>query len=68
MPSNTDLFRSARDHLVDVMADYRKAVDTFEWPPINGAFNWATDWFDAIARATTGSRCGSSRRTAASRR
>lgn len=50
MATNTDLFRSARDHLVDVMADYRKAVDTFEWPPISGSFNWATDWFDAIAR------------------
>ncbi len=49
MATNTDLFRSARDHLVDVMADYDKALDTFEWPRITGSFNWATDWFDAIA-------------------
>ncbi|UXA14843.1 AMP-binding protein [Mycobacterium sp. SMC-8] len=50
MASNTDLFRSARDRLVDVMADYDKAVETFEWPRITGTFNWATDWFDEIAR------------------
>ncbi|KWX67590.1 AMP-binding protein [Mycobacterium sp. NAZ190054] len=50
MATNTELLRSARDHLVDVMADYDKAVETFEWPRITGSFNWATDWFDAIAR------------------
>ena len=53
MASNPDLLdslRSARDHLVTVMADYDKAVETFEWPRITGPFNWATDWFDAIAR------------------
>ena len=47
--SNTDLYRSARDQLVEVIADYDKAVDTFEWPQITGTFNWATDWFDVIA-------------------
>lgn len=46
---NTDLYRSARDQLVDVIADYDKAVETFEWPRITGTFNWATDWFDVIA-------------------
>jgi acetyl-CoA synthetase len=51
MTTNTDLFRSARDHLVDVMGDYDKAVETFTWPRLTGRFNWATDWFDAIARA-----------------
>lgn len=50
MATNTDLFRSARDHLVDVMADYDTAVATFSWPELTGPFNWATDWFDAIAR------------------
>ncbi|QZY48959.1 AMP-binding protein, partial [Mycolicibacterium austroafricanum] len=57
MASNTDLFdtlRSARDHLVDLMADYDKAVETFQWPRINGTFNWATDWFDAVARDNDG--------------
>lgn len=49
MSSNTDLYRSARDQLVDVIADYEKAVETFQWPRITGTFNWATDWFDVIA-------------------
>src|SRR3954469_639445 len=50
MPSNTDLYRIARDQLVDVIGDYDKAVDLFAWPQLTGAFNWATDWFDVIAR------------------
>ncbi len=53
MATNTDVFdvlRTARDQLVEVMADYDKAVETFTWPRLSGAFNWATDWFDAIAR------------------
>ncbi|MDY6997451.1 MAG: AMP-binding protein [Actinomycetota bacterium] len=47
--SNTDRYRTARDQLVDLIADYDKALDTFEWPTMTGAFNWATDWFDVIA-------------------
>ena len=50
MGTNTDLYRSARDQLVDVITDYDKAVATFEWPRLTGAFNWAIDWFDVIAR------------------
>lgn len=49
MSTNTDLYRAARDHLVAVISDYDKAVGTFTWPEITGAFNWATDWFDVIA-------------------
>ncbi|CDO07159.1 AMP-dependent synthetase [Mycolicibacterium cosmeticum] len=49
MTTNTDLYREARDHLVDVIADYDKAVATFEWPQITGSFNWAIDWFDVIS-------------------
>jgi acetyl-CoA synthetase len=49
MGTNTDLYRSARDQLVDLIGDYDKAVDAFAWPPLTGAFNWATDWFDVIA-------------------
>ena len=49
MSTNTDLYRAARDHLVAVISDYDKAVDTFAWPPLEGTFNWATDWFDVIA-------------------
>ncbi len=50
MSTNTDLYRAARDQLVAVISDYDKAVDTFAWPRLTGAFNWATDWFDVIAR------------------
>jgi acetyl-CoA synthetase len=50
MASNTDLYRSARDQLVDVIDDYDKAVETFSFPRLTGTFNWATDWFDVIAR------------------
>ncbi|QNJ92554.1 AMP-binding protein [Mycolicibacterium fluoranthenivorans] len=49
MSTNTDLYRDARDHLVEVISDYDKAVETFRWPEITGSFNWATDWFDVIA-------------------
>jgi acetyl-CoA synthetase len=50
MTTNTDLYRSARDQLVDLIGDYDMAVETFAWPQLSGAFNWATDWFDVIAR------------------
>ena len=33
-----------------MIGDYDKAVETFAWPRLTGAFNWATDWFDVIAR------------------
>ncbi|WP_454792005.1 AMP-binding protein [Mycolicibacterium lutetiense] len=48
--SNTDRYRGARDQLVATIADYGRAVDEFAWPQISGTFNWAVDWFDAIAR------------------
>jgi acetyl-CoA synthetase len=50
MATNTDLYRAARDRLVEVIGDYGKAVATFAWPQLTGTFNWATDWFDVIAR------------------
>ncbi len=50
MTTNTDRYRAARDHLVETIGDYATAVDTFAWPRITGQFNWATDWFDVIAR------------------
>ena len=50
MASNTDIYRRARDQLVDLICDYDKAVETFSFPRLTGAFNWATDWFDVIAR------------------
>ncbi|MCX4749848.1 AMP-binding protein [Kitasatospora sp. NBC_01287] len=41
----TETYRAARDLLLaqDGAAD-------FAWPVIEGPFNWAVDWFDAIAR------------------
>lgn len=48
--TNTDRYRSARDHLVAVIGDYATARDTFAWPELTGRFNWATDWFDVVAR------------------
>lgn len=50
MTVNTDRYRHARDQLLALMYDYDKAVESFEWPAIIGTFNWATDWFDVIAR------------------
>jgi acetyl-CoA synthetase len=47
--SNTERYRATRDH-VFAMADDEGAADTFAWPHIAGTFNWATDWFDVIAR------------------
>jgi acetyl-CoA synthetase len=50
MATNTEIYRSARGQLVDLIGDYDKAVETFTWPRLTGMFNWATDWFDVIAR------------------
>ena len=49
MASNTERYRAGRDH-VFAMADDDRLASTFEWPRLVGAFNWATDWFDVIAR------------------
>jgi acetyl-CoA synthetase len=44
-----DTFRAARDFLLDHRTDYAGAVRDFRWPALTH-FNWALDWFDAIAR------------------
>lgn len=41
---------AARDFLLQHAHDYDTAVAGFEWPAIDGPFNWAIDWFDEIAR------------------
>ncbi|WP_306359732.1 AMP-binding protein [Nocardia sp. CC227C] len=50
MTANTDAYRAARDQLVAAATDYDAAVREFAWPRLTGTFNWATDWFDVIAR------------------
>ncbi|WP_280256808.1 AMP-binding protein [Nocardia wallacei] len=50
MTTNTELYRAARDRLLGTAADYDSARKLFEWPLLTGRFNWATDWFDVIAR------------------
>ncbi|WP_186628538.1 AMP-binding protein [Rhodococcus sp. BP22] len=45
-----DAFKSARNLLLDAYGDYDAAVSNFRWPDLGERFNWAIDWFDAIAR------------------
>lgn len=44
-----DVFRRERDFLIDARSDYVRAYRDFTWPRPE-QFNWAIDWFDAIAR------------------
>ncbi len=44
-----DRFLAARDFLIAHRADWQAAVDGFRWPELD-RFNWALDYFDAIAR------------------
>ncbi|MEU4606317.1 AMP-binding protein [Kribbella sp. NPDC023972] len=41
-------FRAARDFLVAHREDYETAYRDFSWPAFD-RFNWARDWFDALA-------------------
>lgn len=45
----TDQFRTARDFLLAHRTDYERAYRDFVWPRLD-RFNWALDWFDAVAR------------------
>ncbi|GAB2483176.1 AMP-binding protein [Streptosporangium sandarakinum] len=47
---NTEIYRRARDGLLGAGGDHAGAVARFAWPRFEGPFNWAVDWFDAIAR------------------
>lgn len=48
MSTVTEEFRHARDFLLEHREDYVTAYEGFAWPrPAH--FNWALDWFDAIA-------------------
>lgn len=46
--SQTDLFRQARDFLLQHRTDYQLACQGFEWPRMEH-FNWALEWFDVIS-------------------
>jgi acetyl-CoA synthetase len=46
----TAAFRAARDQLLELRDDYDRAFVEFRWPDVGERFNWAVDWFDAIAR------------------
>ena len=43
------VFRAARDRLVELREDHRRAVEEFVWPDVGPSFDWATDWFDRVA-------------------
>ncbi|HSM87965.1 MAG TPA: AMP-binding protein, partial [Candidatus Limnocylindrales bacterium] len=44
----TQAFRDSRDYLLAHRDDYQTAYAGFRWPKLE-RFNWALDWFDAIA-------------------
>jgi acetyl-CoA synthetase len=46
----TETYRSSRDQLLALREDHLRAVAEFRWPDLGERFNWAVDWFDAIAR------------------
>jgi acetyl-CoA synthetase len=48
MASATEVFRGARDFLLEHREDYGAAYEGFRWPRPDH-FNWALDWFDEIA-------------------
>ncbi|MEU0744672.1 AMP-binding protein [Streptomyces sp. NPDC006134] len=48
MTTATELFRRARDFLLEHREDYATAYEGFAWPRPE-RFNWALDWFDALA-------------------
>ncbi|MGA5793898.1 AMP-binding protein [Streptomyces cellulosae] len=48
MTTATEQFRRARDFLLEHREDYATAHRDFAWPRPE-RFNWALDWFDAIA-------------------
>ena len=50
MSEATEIYRSARDQLLGLRGQQVLAGETFRWPDLGGRFNWAVDWFDAIAR------------------
>jgi acetyl-CoA synthetase len=50
MSEVTENYRAARDALLALRGRQAEACETFAWPELGERFNWAVDWFDAIAR------------------
>ena len=46
----TAAYRRARDQLVGLTGQHERALEEFRWPDVGERFNWAVDWFDAVAR------------------
>ncbi|GAB3678818.1 AMP-binding protein [Saccharopolyspora tripterygii] len=46
----TGAYRESRDQLLALRGEHARAVTDFRWPDLGERFNWAIDWFDAIAR------------------
>ncbi|MFI7448579.1 AMP-binding protein [Nonomuraea sp. NPDC049714] len=45
----TGAYRQSRDQLLRLRGDHARAVAEFRWPELGTRFNWAVDWFDAVA-------------------
>ena len=45
----TEAYRQSRDQLLRLRGEHARAVAEFRWPELGPRFNWAVDWFDAIA-------------------
>ncbi len=45
----TENLRAARDILIEHRDDAAAAEAAFAWPDVGEYFNWAVDWFDAVA-------------------
>ena len=48
--TSTDRYREARDLLLSLHGQPERARAEFRYPDVGETFNWAVDWFDAIAR------------------
>ncbi len=52
--ASTEAYRAARDQLLGLRGDHERAVAEFRFPDVGKRFNWAVDWFDAVARGNDG--------------
>jgi acetyl-CoA synthetase len=45
-----EAYRASRDQLLALRGRHETAVAEFRWSELGERFNWAVDWFDAVAR------------------